>query len=710
MSDTSWVLRGVDPETRDRAVEEAERLGVSVADYLTDMVLRRALSEQVSALSLAPEPAPPQAGDASDFGMRHRLKTLERRLESSTGRLDGDIHALDKALFDVTARVGEVEGLAGDTAHSLQQGLQDLNAQLAVARLHVSDVEDNAAARDEAAERAHDLLSDRVGSVEAVARRAEGNAAALADAHEVLKHAVASDFSAFAQDVGERLELGLRDVTAAADEAASQADAAVAHLVVELRAVRQSLEQSVAEGVDDTRRRIHTVFTEAGAQIAALAQRQDAAENYVRQGFEQVRVQIADVEDAAQSALEETADTLREAGAALAADLQRSVLEGRAALESVHSDVIGEIADLRERQTGMSARMNLIDATASGAAADLAAAREGLQRRIAEKDEAAAAQLAQAQTLWSERLAGLVTRLAALELHNSQAETGLRAEAERIEACTFAALEKLAQDIERGDTGLNARLGRIEGQFSAETRVLQEQHGAFAARIDSVELASSAQAALADRVALLESAAAKAETEQALAIIRAQISDLAREIEANRADPLLPGRLAALEERLGAHAAQADQSARSLSEALARQAAATASGEARLHQAELAISGLQLELKSASEAAAPAAQQAAEIERRVAQFEQRQAAAMDTLRADISRFISENHRRLAALETPAPDYDLAAEFDALRRRVEERILGVEQRSVRTLEQVADTVQMLEQRFRSRLDDAEQQIA
>jgi hypothetical protein len=88
-------------------------------------------------------------------------------------------------------------------------------------------------------------------------------------------------------------------------------------------------------------------------------------------------------------------------------------------------------------------------------------------------------------------------------------------------------------------------------------------------------------------------------------------------------------------------------------------------------------------------------------------MEQRQAEALETLRADIVRFVGDNDRRLQALESPEIDYNLAAEFDALRRRVEDRIVGMEQRSVRTLEQVADTVQLLEQRFNNRGDEERQ---
>ncbi len=39
MSDNSWILRGVDPESRAAAIAEAERRGLSLADYLTQLLL-----------------------------------------------------------------------------------------------------------------------------------------------------------------------------------------------------------------------------------------------------------------------------------------------------------------------------------------------------------------------------------------------------------------------------------------------------------------------------------------------------------------------------------------------------------------------------------------------------------------------------------------------------------------------------------------------
>ena len=76
MSDSAWELKGVDPETRQQAVEEAQRLGVSLADYLTNKVLQAAILDQAVAVPAAEEPPPAELGE---FGMRARFRALERR-------------------------------------------------------------------------------------------------------------------------------------------------------------------------------------------------------------------------------------------------------------------------------------------------------------------------------------------------------------------------------------------------------------------------------------------------------------------------------------------------------------------------------------------------------------------------------------------------------------------------------------------------------
>lgn len=769
MSDSAWVLKGVDPDTRDRAVEDAQRLGVSLGDYVTNVVLKTALSEHVSAMAAVAEPAP--MAEPSDFGVRHRFRTLERRLEGSVGSLESALHSLDSSLFDVASRVGELEGLAGDTAHGLQQAIAEMAGQLAAVRLHITDVEENSVARDDETVAANaslsqaftglnyrtESISQRVDDTEVVARRADTNAAVLADAHEALKHAVAGDFSTFAHEISDRLSHGLRDVAAAADEAAAQADAAVAHLIVELRGVRQSLEQSVADGVDETRRRMHAAFTDAAERMEALSDRVDSVEMISLRANEQLRIQLTDVEDAAQTALEETAESLRQAGESLASDLQRSVQDSRAALESVHNDLAGEIAEVRERQNTGFQRLKQVDAAATNTASDLAALREALLRRIGDAESGSA-----------------------------EAHFTLRAESERVETAVLASLEKLAGDIAKGDAASLALMDDIRRRVDAELGALHEQQANAAARLTVTDLALGAQTQLADRIAQVEAALGDTSVQTKIAAVEAQVGTLTKAL-AERSDDELVARIEELRTRLAAYENHAGVAAdgvndlvRMLGRVTTQTTEAATKAEDRVHKLEMALADLKLdhlasrerptatpddvaalqrrigaieqrpaqavatpadiaalqqridliELRPAKPAATPddvaalqwrisAVEQrpvqpagapqevVGQIEERVGHMERLQAEALEILRTDIVRFVTDNDRRLAALEQNEVDYNLAAEFDALRRRVEERILGIEQRSVRTLEQVADTVQMLEERFIGRPDGERQ---
>lgn len=881
MSDSAWVLKGIDPETRDRAVQEAGRLGVSLSDYLTDMVLRAAITDQVVGTMPAEEPAAPQ--DGAEPGVRHRFRTLERRLEHSLTSLDSAQRTLDASFFDISERVDELEGFAANTAQALQQGLQDTAEQLVALQ---QQAEENAAARASENAAAHEGLASSISALNAytqdidtIARRADANAGVLADAHESLKHAVASDFAEFSDQIALRLNVGLRDIAAAADEAAAQADAAVAQLVVELRGVRETLEQSVADGVDETRRRVHAAFSDAAQRIEALSDRVDHVERQAAVSADQIRARMADMEDAGQIALEETAESLREAGAALAADLQRVSQDHRAALESVHSDLSSEISELHDRQQGALARLKLLDAAVSHGVTDLNALRQQMLERVAAAELAASERAGQVLNIATEQTEAVAARLSRHEEQTAEAQFQLRAESERIETATYASLQKLAGDIAAARSEAAQAADQVGARAQSEIAELREQTSGFGARLTIIDLALRTQTSLIERISKVEAALNDAASGAKLSDMEAQVSVLRQAIGRN-GDEALVRRIDELSARL-ADAADGDAALDSkvadveaqmnvLRQAIAksgddsllrrieelrgggdvfnarladleaqvnvlRQAVAktdedhilqriaelgarvdawdeetqrttgksedlmrlmgrlsenyteaSTQADQRLHKLEVALADLRLEhlasheapVASADDVAAlanrlsaverlhsavltpedvtalegrmsavehlqrsvvsadnldalesrigaverlqaahtpdavtggSAPEEVAELHSRLAAMETRQAEMLEALRADITRFVTDNDRRLAALEHTEVDYNLAAEFDGLRRRVEERILGIETRSVRTLEQVADTVQMLEERFMSR-DDGERHTA
>jgi hypothetical protein len=155
-------------------------------------------------------------------------------------------------------------------------------------------------------------LDQRLHAVEETVHAANASVAQLAAAHEALKYAVADDFSVLARDTAARLSAGLEDVRAAAEAAAAQADAAVSHLIAELRNVRETVEARLQESAAATRTRMQAAFADAAERMDALVERVSESERLAARSAEQLRAQLADVEDGAQTAIEETAETLRQ--------------------------------------------------------------------------------------------------------------------------------------------------------------------------------------------------------------------------------------------------------------------------------------------------------------------------------------------------------------------------------------------------------------
>lgn len=747
MSEQSWVLKGIDPETREKAVAEAARRGVSLSDYLTDVVLQGALMEQMLAAQ-PPESAQteqPQPPAKENFVVRHRVEALERRLHLSVGGLDNAIHALDSSMFGLASRIDEVEVLAADTADTLEQSVAEVGAHLAALRKRIGDAEEQNGALNEAhehwgiqAQERFEGVDQRIDGVEEAVRAAHTATAQVAVAHEALKYAVADDFSVFTRESSDRLSLGLEEVRAAAALAGEQADAAVAHLIIELRAVREALEDRVAEGVSETRAKMHAAFADAANRMNSLSDRVEESERHALISIDQLRTQIADVEDASQTALEETAESLRQAGAALAAEFARATRDNQTALDSVHGDLSSEIAELRERQAGGFGRLKQVDTIAAANAADIATLRDLLDRSIAQTEAHTQAAIEGARTDIGTQIAAVAERMSHGELVAAAGHRVLKADLERVESCTFASLEKLAKDQVEGISSLEQRLGQnslsADGQIEQIRQRLDHviesqeafQNGALArfrlldsaisattelpARVDRLEADHGGQAVdhgLDQRLLRLEALAASENTEQALAALRGQLAGLAAQIEANGQDEELARNIETLRQQTVEANENAHNFTRMIGHLSAQHNEALQQADERLHKVELAVADVRLENLAID------ANALVDLNQRVAAMEARHAETLEMLRHDIAIFVTDNARRLEMLEQTVDGGiadEVAAEFKALRQRVEDRIMGVEQRSVRALEQVADTMAVLEQRFSEELATAQARTA
>jgi hypothetical protein len=144
-----------------------------------------------------------------------------------------------------------------------------------------------------------------------------------------------------------------------------------------------------------------------------------------------------------------------------------------------------------------------------------------------------------------------------------------------------------------------------------------------------------------------------------------------------------------------------DDAARMLSRLAGQQADVELKAGERFGRIESALAELQA---SASRPATPGEdflEAHVALAQRIDAMDMRLVEAIVTLRADLTRLVDDSSQRLTGLEqaaAAADPYNIAVEFAELRRRVEERILGVEQRNVRTLEQLSDTVALLETRL------------
>lgn len=733
MSEKSWVLHGVDVEARQAALVEAERRGLSLSDYLTEVLLGEVLAghtgaepenEPESEADAQPSPAPRAARENLAL---HRVEALERRLTASLGGLNGSLQALDSTVLGLIAQLDETGALAEDGSSALIE----LTSTVAALRKRLSDAEESAETLLESNEAAHHGLAARcaaleaqLNSVEAIAYAADAAGVRLGAAQDALQRTLAQDFNAFVHESQRRFASAHEDMRALAEDAAAHADAAATRAVEALRITREAMERSLAEQAEETRSVVHGAFVDAVERIDLLADRVLDNQRIAQRMGEQMNTRLNNIEDAVHTAVEDTAEGLRLADAALRADIARVAQDGRAALAETHA-----------RHDEAFKRLQQVDAALTSAVADAAALREETSSKLAgvERDVQA-------------RLADVIARLdqiAETATHDFQTNA---ANIDRVEACTFAALEKLARDIASGDAAQLGRTTKLAARLDLAVARTQEMHADATERLAAMDKAFKAQEQSASalgarlqqleagggpagqklndigaRVGVLERAAADSRTAINLAALTNEVEALAAEVRENDALAQLNelrARVAAQEAQINENADRAHGVARMLSRVTAQNADVAAQTEERIHKLEVALADVRLD--AAARADASANEVMHEISSRVEALERRQGDALEVLRADIARFVEDNDRRIAALEqdgvatlsgdevliaraiearlTELEQRDVGADFENLRRRIEDRILGVERSSVRALEQMADTIALIEKRY------------
>ncbi|HRP10864.1 MAG TPA: hypothetical protein PLK37_07515, partial [Terricaulis sp.] len=522
------------------------------------------------------------------------------------------------------------------------------------------------------------------------------------------------------------------------EDAAAHADAAAQRAIEALRLSREAMEQALSDQASETRAVVHGAFADAAERIDALADRVLENQRTAHRMGEQLNARLNNSEDAAQSAFEDLSETLRQSEAALGAEIGRASADARAA----H-------AEQNARHDEAAQRLKTIDFALNNAIADMGALREEAHAALSDAETVFEARHSALESDTRARIEALIARLDHVTEAAAHDDQQAAANIDRVEACAFAALQKLAGDIAAGDSAqaqktaeLGARLERTQEEHTALSarvsvmdKALDSQdraHAEMRARVQQLEMRAGENqtehklAALADdvgaRLGTLELHAADTSAAQAIASLSGEVETIAKQVRENDALAQLAELRLRVESQNSLISDSADRThgvARMLSRVSAQNADAAAQADERLHKLELAVADVRLEIAGAGDDG-ETAEIVLDIADRMAALERRQADALDGLRENIAAFIEENERRLSALEqggvaalsgdevliahaietrlTELEQRDVGAEFEDLRRRIEERILGVERSSVRALEQMADTISLIEKRY------------
>ena len=780
------ALDGLDPEIRAQAAAAAASQGISLEAYLSELLLEETIEAmghehgaptapepQAPLIHFSAEPAPvseqpkPDAASADsksrgNIVIRHRLDALERRIAMAVGSLDHAISTVDSSVLSLAERVDEQDAAIAKGGDALKKVLGEVSGSLAAVRAQLADSEgaisalnaSNTAAQANLADRIADL-DQRLSVTDDIARDADRATADAARAHEALKSAIAADFREYARTAEARTTADLAEVRTAAIAAANHADESAAHVLAEMRALRETVEGRLAETAAETQARMHAAFADSVELVNALNSRVAEHERDARLNAESMRARLIDIEDASQTAIEATAETLRTAHSALAVDVARLAQDARSsvdamriAAETLRADTSRDIHALQDAHAGTQARLKLVDSAIANAITDIGVVRDEVSRRAQETAAQARQDLSLAREGLASRIDTLATRMSDSDALAAEAHKALAAETHRVEACTIAALEKAAQDraalenvmrlglsdadraraameqainlnianvahaarahAEEGDQRINQELTALRGQRAG----LQSRIDAIAAKVDG-ELAK-----IPARMGAIESAAAT--HLNSVDGIRAQIEILSSRLDSvnqgvsarfedavsriskrfENANAPLTARIDEAHTRIAAHdgaAAESAEHVRNLARIVDRLSAQTADSAShaaeRLQDLEIAIADLSVKQASGAHDVVAA------LTKDMLDAEQRHSRALDALRRDIALFLDDSDARIAKLET-SHGGDLSQEFTALHQSVEDRLAEAERRSVRALEQVMETVALIRRRFDS----------
>ncbi|MEQ1817170.1 MAG: hypothetical protein ABL871_01070 [Terricaulis sp.] len=641
----NWSVKGIDPKVREAAREAAARQGMSLGEYLNQALASGQLGGGGAQTAPQHTSQPPRAPRARAFGTQHtdydgeddwgvgagtrtsdpsrlaqRIESIERRTQLAVTGLDRAVSTIDRSVLGLAARVEDAEAASNEAAERISDALEQFRSAGDTLSGRLERAEQTSADISEVKER----LEHQVAVAEEVARRAE---------------AAASYLSNEMGNGGTILSQTLAEARAVAEEAARQATEASVDAVNELRRLQQDLSERLSDSEASTRRAIESAVAEVRTETSSETRgaREALLEEVVRLESE-ISKRVGSI------------DTLKAEQATLISRIERAEAGARGSTAGLRQAAGAAIADLRNAQLTLSARVKQVEdiAGASGAV-DLADVRQS-QQDIAER--LATLETKTDSSPLTGALAAFEARIASVEAATANSANGDQI-GETVQSLDRA-LQRLADKLEETESTANTAIRHIEESVSSLSARI-EQGGGAAQETEAV------RAMLEQRLDTMAQAVREEVSQELQAVMTGGAS-----FEGALTD--VTARLAAAERRQAQTIEAISIEIKRMSETVDQRLRTV---EARNDDA--AASAVREELTRMS---STLSKRFDEIEQRFDEVERREASAFDRMGLEVGR---------------------------LSERLEERVGAVEQRSAQAIEHVGEQVARMADRFNQRQD-------
>ena len=466
----NYGLKGIDPKVREAVREAAAREGLSLGEYLSQALQKqsaaapapaasRLRSARLSAPAMEEEDeddwhvpgSAPRGGDAQRVAQR--IEAIERRTQLAVSGLDRAVSTIDRSVLGLAARIEEAEAVSRESSDRIAEALDHFRVAGDTLGGRLERAENDfevtrEALREAAAElteskadlyAARDRLEAQVSAAEEVARRAEAAANFLATELENRDAALGHKLGAL-EDAARQTLIEARQ---AAEEAARQASMASSDAVTELRRLQESLSDRLSESETSTRRAIETAIQQTRAET-----------HEVRESLSDISARIA------------AAGQLAGDQAELISRIERAEAGARESTAGLRQAAGAAIADLRNAQLSLAARLKQVEEQSGKAGA------------------VDAHDLRQAQTDIAERLAALEAKT-----RETPMEDAMNAFSKRIDDISAkvnsAPKETEVKTLDDALQRLAQRLAETESSANTAIRTLEQTVSSLAARVEA---------------------------------------------------------------------------------------------------------------------------------------------------------------------------------------------------------------------------------